>query len=202
MMRIVVPVVLALLSVTGCSKNPALEPTATDGTTTHTLAPPTTPSPITDTAPTAPAIVFSGEGVGPYVFGARLSDMQVAGLLNELRQAPEVCGDSAYALGAGVYTGIHLEFSHGVLVNIGNRSTTIPTAAGARVGNTLAELQSIYGASGKKLIKEGTSEVAFLATSTLNRGIIFYFDRNGKVHTMAAGVPEELENSFQYELDC
>lgn len=167
---------MLLLAVTGCAEAPAQTPTANPVPVTQSAEP---------VASTPPAMTFTFDGAGPYRLGLKLSDLVEAGVLDNVRSGPETCHYTS-ANGTGPYKELALTFrSDGTLYLISNRSTAIPTVTGARLGSTLADLQSMYGSTGEKLIRDDAT--AFLVTTTSGHGIMFGLDPAKKVIRMAAG---------------
>lgn len=150
-------------------------------------SPPASPSP-------SPAINFSVDGAGPYTIGANLEALKAGGLLEEVKTGAETCPANTTARGTGVWKDIQLQFRpDGVLYLAVNRSKTIPTPSGARLGMTLAAVSSIYGNLGKEL----NNGAAFLVTTTSGRGILFDLDQSKKVFAMIAGDAAYLKSSYE-----
>lgn len=198
MVRIDASVLVVLLAVAGCSRNQAPTPAANPGATTQSA--PTTIASPGPTASTALAPAFTADGIGPYLLGAKLSDLKTAGVLDEVKPGTETC-DYTSARGTGAYQDISMIFRPGgTLRVVTNRSAGIPASSGARLGNTLAELQTIYGSAGEKLTRDD-GEVAYLATATSGHGILFHFDDKNKVAKMVADDATGLKAGFINPID-
>ncbi len=194
MVRIGVSVLVVLLAVAGCGKDPAPAPTANPGATTQSATPTAGPS-AGPTASGAPALAFTVDGAGPYLLGGKLSALQSANLLDEVKTGGETCAQNTTARGTGAYKDVRMSFRpDGTLYVLINRSTTVPTPSGAWLGNTLAALQSIYGSLGEELTQGGG--YAYLVTTTSGRGIMFDLDDKLKVIAMVAGEAAYLKSSF------
>ncbi|MFC7247172.1 hypothetical protein ACFQO7_32260 [Catellatospora aurea] len=156
-------------------------------------------SPSAATSPAAspspsPAINFTVDGAGPYTIGANLEALKAGGILDKVATGAETCPVNTTASGTGVWKDIQLQFRpDGVLYLVVNRSKTIPTPSGARLGMTLAAVSSIYGNLGKEL----NGGAAYLVTTTSGRGILFDLDQNKKVFAMIAGDAAYLKSSYE-----
>jgi hypothetical protein len=194
MVRIGGSVLVVLLAVAGCTSSPAAAPASTPGVTTQPATPATTT--------TAPAPVFTTEGVAPYRVGAELSALEAAGVLADVTKVPWPCDNETLAWGTGLHQSVALHFIDGRLHSVSSRSASIATASGARIGDTLATLQSIYGSAGEKLTRDDVA--AFLVTEPSGRGILFHLDKANKVTAMDANSSNasDIKVSFDYVLDC
>jgi hypothetical protein len=174
--------------------SPTPSPSPTPGPTV-TPAPSVTPSPATD-----PAVVLAANGIGPYVVGASLADLQSRGLITNVQPSFH-CDDSWQG---GYATGRYAErlwvtFYLGRLIDVHTSSTELVTPSGARVGMTLKELQAIYGDRGK-LIRGYESQAFSVRVAGTKLGIVFYFEAldthpiDPKVTAIAAGGYERLED--------
>ncbi|GIH05626.1 hypothetical protein Rhe02_36930 [Rhizocola hellebori] len=186
---------VVLFAAAGCSKDPAPAPTAAPEATTASPTPAASATP----GPTATAgtmeLAFSVDGSGPYLLGAKLSALQGAGQLDEVKTGGETCAQNTTARGKDRWKDVRMSFKpDGTLYVLINRSTAIPTPSGAYLGNTLAALQSIYGSLGEELTKGGG--MAYLVTTTSGRGIMFDLDASKKVIAMVAGDAAYLKSSF------
>jgi hypothetical protein len=194
MRRIGLSVLVVLFAVAGCSKDPAPTQTAAPASVTPspTQAASASPGP---TASVSAELAFSVDGSGPYLLGAKLSVLQGAGQLDEVKTGGETCAQNTTARGKDRWKDVRMSFKpDGTLYVLINRSTTIPTPSGAYLGNTLAALQSIYGSLGEELTQGGG--MAYLVTTTSGRGIMFDLDAAKKVIAMVAGDAAYLKSSF------
>ena len=193
MVRIGVSALVVLFAVAGCGKDPAPTPTA-NPVASATSATPADPS-ASPTASALPALAFTVDGAGPYLLGAKLSELQAAGQLDEVKAGGETCAQNTTARGTGAYRDVRLSFRpDGTLYVVINRSENIPTPSGAWLGNTLAALQSIYGSIGEELTLGGG--YAYLVTTTSGRGIMFDLDDKKKAIAMVAGEASYLKSSY------
>src|SRR5262245_16785202 len=97
--------------------------TPTDGRPSATATANATASPTLSPPPTDPAIVIAADGIGPYVIGAMLSDLQGRALVAGVVQS-QLCADSKAANATGRYSGqLTFTFSRDRLVAIHTTST-------------------------------------------------------------------------------
>jgi hypothetical protein len=179
------------------SASPTPPPTPSPSATpspTATPAPTATPSPTTD-----PAIVLAANGIGPYVVGASLANLQSRGLVTNVE--PSFHCDASWQGGeaTGRYAAqLTVTFHLGRLSHVHAHSTEYVTPSGARVGMSLTKLQGIYGDRGT-IVTRGDGWMAYQALSVrvpnTELGIVFYLDEtNSKVWSMSAGEVEALED--------
>jgi hypothetical protein len=178
------------------SASPTSSPTPSPSPTpvpTATPAPTATPSPTTD-----PAIVLAANGIGPYVVGASLADLESRGLLTNVE--PSFHCDASWH--GGYTTGpwhLWVTFYLGRLIDVHTMSTELVTPSGARVGMTLTELQDIYGTNGTLITGADDSpaienQALSVRVPDTDLGIVFYLDNaNEKADSMSAGKVERLE---------
>lgn len=175
---------------------PSLAQASPDQTTVPSAspAPSSTATPLPTETPD-PASVLAADGIGPYVIGARLSDLQSRGLLTNIQPSFN-CEDSFQnAEATGRYADeLTVAFNNGRLTDVGTDSTDLVTPSGARVGMLLTELQRIYGSRGT-LIKGTSGNQAFsVHVPGTDLGIVFYLDEtNTTARAMRAGVVERLD---------
>jgi hypothetical protein len=199
MRRFGLSLLVVLFAAAGCSKDPAPTPTAAPESATQSPTPEATAGPG-PTATVTAELAFSVDGTGPYLLGAKLSALQSAGQLDEVKTGGETCAQNTTARGKDRWKDVRLSFKpDGTLYILVNRSTAIPTPSGAYLGNTLAALQSIYGGLGEELTLGG--HVAYLVTTTSGRGILFDLDARKKVMAMIAGEAGYLKSSFMAGTD-
>jgi hypothetical protein len=153
-----------------------------------------TPSP-TESA-TDLATVLAADGIGPYVIGARLSELQSQDLVTNIGPSFH-CDDSwQHAEATGYYADeLNLTFYLGRLTDIGTNSTELVTPSGARVGMPLTELQSIYGSRGTLITGTSGNQAFSVHVPDTALGIVFYLDvdTNTKTQSMGAGEVQRLE---------
>jgi hypothetical protein len=156
-----------------------------------------TPSPAASaTEPTTdPATVLAADGIGPYVIGARMTELQSRDLLTNI--APSFnCEDSFQnAEATGRYADeLSIAFNSGRLTDVGTESTDLVTPSGARVGMLLTELQSLYGSRGTLITGVSGNQAFSVHVPGTVLGIVFYLDEtNTKARSMRAGVVERLD---------
>ncbi|GIH05393.1 hypothetical protein Rhe02_34600 [Rhizocola hellebori] len=150
-------------------------------------SPSPTPSPSASSA--AAAIHFTGEGAGPYQLGVKVAELQKDGQLSEVRSGAETCGYTT-AMGIGPWSGVHIMATpDGIVRSVSTRSPSLPTAAGARVEMTLAELQAVYGSKGEVLSRtRDKAKIYLVTTGPDGHGIVFhlYPDNSHKAYEMTA----------------
>jgi hypothetical protein len=185
----------ALALVSACTADGPAEPTV-DTTLVDPSGPPSTPAPTSPpvVSPTPSGPVFTVDGTGAYQLGATLAALQSAGALAEVAMNAEVCTLNTGARGTGDYSDVRLSFRpDGMLYLITNRSPDIPTPSGARVGTTLAQLNTMYAGS----THEELDPSAFLVSAgAAGRGILFNLDASDRVFTMSAGDADYLKSSY------
>jgi hypothetical protein len=186
---------LALASACATDGSPSSEPSVDTTLVLPSGSPstsgPTTP-PVVVTTPSGP--VFTVDGTGPYQLGSTLDALESAGALAEVATGGEVCSLNTRARGTGAFSDVRLSFRpDGLLYLITNRSPDIPTPSGARIGTTLAQLNTMYaGATHEELAPS-----AFLVSAgSAGRGILFDLDASDRVFTMSAGDADYLESSY------
>lgn len=174
------------------SPSPSLTPVPT------AIASPT-PSPIETPSPAEPtpdaATVLAANGIGPYVVGASLADLQSRSLVANVEGSFH-CDDSWQGAEAtGRYAGqLRVTFYLGRLIDVHTRSTELVTPSGARIGMTLTELESIYGSRGTLITGTSGNQAFSVRVSDTDLGIVFFLDAsNAKADSMSAGKVERLE---------
>ncbi|GIF95455.1 hypothetical protein [Catellatospora citrea] len=188
---------LALLAVTvlaGCGDDEPTPATSVPSAQPSVSAEASPSAGVSPTPSPSPAINFTVDGAGPYTIGANLEALKSGGVLDKIATGAETCPANTTATGTDVWKDIQLQFRpDGVLYLVVNRSKTIPTPSGARLGMTLAAVSSIYGSLGKEL----NGGAAYLVTTTSGRGILFDLDQNKKVFAMIAGDAAYLKSSYE-----
>jgi hypothetical protein len=204
-------VVVGLLG--GCSHTPP-SPTPTvapAGPSSTTSASPTTSgspdasSATTSPTPTAPAtdpaIVFAADGIGPYVIGVALADLQAHGQVTNLSSSP-FCTNYTGGEATGRYAGtITLTFHLGHLTQIHTLSNQYVTPSGAKLGMTLSDLQGIYGARGT-LITGALSKGFSVRVESTGLAIVFLIDSSGNANAMSGGEATPLEDAVVHGEGC
>jgi hypothetical protein len=139
--------------------------------------------------------VLAADGIGPYLIGAEMSELQSHGLIANVGSSFH-CDDSwQHAEVVGRYAEqLALTFHHARVMNVATNSTELVTPSGARVGMQLTELESIYGGRGR--LHKGTMGNQALSVHVPNTtlGIVFFLDEtNTKTIWMSAGEIQPLE---------
>lgn len=191
---------VTLLAACGSPSTPA--PEGGGSIVTTTAAPTTEPgTPPPTTAPTDDPLLFTVDGTGPYQLGTTFTQLQSANLLDEVTTGGEVCSQNTYARGTDLYTDVRLGFRpDGVLYLVSNRSPALHTPSGAVLGNTLAELNTIYASATHEDLSVGMFQ-SFLVTAGSGRGILFDLGNTGKVFAMHAADATFLKFSVQNGTD-
>jgi hypothetical protein len=176
-------------------------------------APSPTPSPVDTPSPAEatpdPATVLAANGIGPYVVGASLADLESRGLITNVEGSVH-CDDSWQGAEAtGRYAGqLTVTFYLGRLIDVHARSSELVTPSGARVGMSLTELQSIYGSRGTLIKGMSDSPVAenqalSVRVPDTELGIVFFLDEShAKSDAMSAGKVERLEQIAVFGEGC
>lgn len=159
-------------------------------------------SPISDSIATSsptepaadPATVLAADGIGPYVIGARLSDLQSQTLITNVEPSFH-CDDSwQHAEATGRYAGLlTVTFHLGRLIDMHTNSTQLVTSSGARVGMSLTELQSIYGSRGTLITGVNGNHGMSVRVPDTDLGIVFFLDETETTGSMSGGEVQPLE---------
>jgi hypothetical protein len=212
-MKRLVPTVLVaaalLLAGTACGgkapADPTAEPTAV---TTLGASPSAAASPAASASPKASpsgaggGLVITVDGAGPYLVGNTLMKYDAEGKLAELGNGGEACPSRWSAKGTGAWTGLQLSFTPdpgAKLEFVIARSAAISTPSGAKVGMTLAQLQSLYGPKGETLSVGGAK--AYLVAAS-GKALYFELDMDNKAFAIIAGDATRLKNRFLDGSDC
>jgi hypothetical protein len=197
---------LFALAVAGCKGDPpppavSTTPPPSVGVTTPSATPSSTPVP---TSPTPdPATVFAADGVGAYIIGTGLSDLRGRGLVTSVVES-ELCQDAKGAAATGTHAGrLTFTFRSDRLVAVHTTSTSLVTPSGARVGMTVAQLQTVYGSRGT-LITGALGNKAFIVRVVgSGLAIVFYLDStNTRVASMSGGEAQPLEDAARTGEGC
>jgi hypothetical protein len=117
--------------------------------------------------------VLSVFGAGPYRFGARLSRLIAAGIVDAVTPDP-TRPELTTAISTGDWAGeLVLVFRRQRLIEIGTAAGTVRTLAGARVGMPFDELERIYGRHGR-LIANDQGRQAYVVR--VGSGVILFGD--------------------------
>ncbi len=165
------------------------------------------PSPAQEASPTPIAppslAAFTFDGVGPYQIGGDFDALKLHGLLADVVQGSQVCGDQYQsAHGVQPYQDIWISAKGGMsqIYVVVNGSTALATPSGAKVGSTLAQLKSLYGSAGEEL--NYRTRAGYLVKSPSGNGLLFDLDVNSKkVNDVVAGKAAYLKESFLFESD-
>jgi hypothetical protein len=202
---------LAVGTAAGCKRESAgsssADPTTsgTSGSATPSAsASSASASPSAPPSPTAdPATVFAADGIGPYVIGTALSDLQGRSLVTGVYESP-LCDDAKGAEATGRYAGaITLSFRADRLTAVNTNSTTLVTPSGARVGMTLAQLQAVYGSRGTLITGVLSNKAYVVRVLGSGLAIVFYLDTtNTRVAAMSGGEAAALEEAARVGEGC
>jgi hypothetical protein len=156
------------------------------------------PSPTPD-----PATVFAADGIGPYVIGTSLSDLQGRALVTAIYESPH-CADAKGAEATGRFAGqITLSFKADRLTAVNTDSTALVTPSGARVGMTLAQIQAIYGSRGTLVTGTLGNKAYIVRVLGSGLGIVFYLDTTfTRVAAMSGGEATPLEDAVRVGEGC
>ena len=134
---------------------------------------------------------------GPYEIGSDIGALQDAPGLEQIASGVAPCPKVTSAMGTGAWAEVKFFFHEdGKLYLAATRSPSIPTPSGAWIGDTLAQLKSIYrGLNGEEVLRG--SRKAYLVTTLSGRGILFELDARGLVAQMMAGDAEYMRRSYQ-----
>jgi hypothetical protein len=167
--------------------------------------PPSSAAPVPSILPStrpSESMVFSVDGVGPYVLGADFHQLDADGRLSGVIIGSQTCGDHLGARGVPPYQDILVSArpADGKVYLVVNRPLTFGTASGAKLGSTMNELKTIFGAAGEELNRKPYT--GYLVKSPSGNGMLFDFDVNSKkVTAVIAGNAAYLRESFLYEDD-
>ena len=142
------------------------------------------------------ATVLAADGLGPYVVGASLSDLESRGLVANIEPSFH-CDDSWQGAEAtGRHAGeLTVSFYMGRLSHVHTHSTEFVTPSGAHFGMPLTELQDIYRDRGTIITGWMGNEAVSVRVPNTELGIVFYLDEaNTNVRSISAGTVEPLED--------
>lgn len=209
---------IAACSVGSLGEVPGASPTATPSATPTSSpslppAPSPTPSPVNTPSPAEPtpdpATVLAANGIGPYVVGASLADLQSRALITNVEASFHCDASWQGAEATGQYAGqLTITFYLGRLIDVHTSSSELSTPSGARVGMSLTELQSIYGSGGTLITGMSDSPISenqalSVRVPDTELGIVFFLDEtNAKADSMSAGKVERLEQMAVFGEGC
>jgi hypothetical protein len=145
----------------------------------------------TSAKPGTSATTLTATGLGPYQVAVKRTALASAGVLGKV-DTSKGCTDFVVAKGTSKYHAPTLVFYQGKLQYTSVTSTAVATGKGARVGTSYADVKNRH-ADGKELT-DWLGAPAWFVTSGSN-ALLFRL-KNGKVHTIEAGVAEPLQ--FRY----
>jgi hypothetical protein len=180
----------------------AASPSATPaGTPTATATP---PGPTSSPTPTVDrATVFAADGIGPYVIGTSLAHLRDRSLVTGVSDSM-LCDNAKGARATGRYAAqLTLTFVDDRLVSVHTTASGLVTPSGARVGQTIPDLETRYGSRGT-LITGALGNKAFVVrVPASGLGIVFYLDpTNTRVQSMSGGEAQALEDAARHGEGC
>lgn len=200
-------IAVVALATAGCDRgspsgSPTPGTTAAGGPSASATVSPTA-SPSLTAPPTDPAIVFAADGIGAYVIGTMLSDLQSRALVTAIAES-QLCADTKGANATGRYAGqLSFTFKSNRLVAVHTTSTTLVTPSGAKVGMALPELQGVYGARGTLITGTSGNKAFVVRVPATALAIVFFLDStNTRVASMSGGEAERLETAARVGEGC
>jgi hypothetical protein len=206
------------IAVAGCGTGtppPSGTPTPTGRTPTAASSVATRPSATTSPGaglgtsatptppPTDPATVLGADGIGPYLVGATLTDLQTRGQVSGVADSTACAGTTAAAPTGGYADLLALSFSGGQLVSVRTTSNTLVTPSGAKVGMSLADAQSLYGGRAKVITTPSGSKALVIAVIATTYALVLYLDAgNNTVTAMSGGDANRLESALRSGSTC
>jgi hypothetical protein len=131
------------------------------------------------------------EGLGPYQVAVSNGELKSAGLLGKV-ESSKGCPDFVVARGLPAYQSPALVFFKGKLQYLSVTSPATPTAAGATIGMSLADVKQKHPAG--KQLSDWNGGIGWFA-QTESHALLFRFS-GGKVETIEAGLAEPLQFRF------
>jgi hypothetical protein len=202
---------LTMGAAAGCKRESADPPSAGPTTSGPTASAPPSASPSSTAASASaspspsvdPATVFAADGIGAYVIGTALSDLQGRSLVTGVYESP-LCAGAKGAEATGRYAGaITLTFKADRLIAVNTTTTTLVTPSGARVGMTLAQLQAVYGSRGTLITGVLGNKAYVVRVLGSGLAIVFYLDTtNTRVAAMSGGEATPLEDAARVGEGC
>ncbi|BCJ66062.1 hypothetical protein GCM10009779_21510 [Polymorphospora rubra] len=156
--------------------------------------------PDTAATPTRPAVDsdVSPKGMGPYLVGVKLADLQTAGLVGDTEKA-DGCPDLALGKGLPDYAVPALVFDDGQLVRLTVSTPAVRTTEGGRVAMTRAEVEANHPDGRQLAGRAGAS--GWLVTEDVN-GLLFRFDGEDRVESIEAGESAAIQRRFTNGREC
>jgi hypothetical protein len=144
-----------------------------------------------------PSDVLAADGIGPYLVGSSLSQLQSRGLVANLMDSANCDASFKQAEATGHYAGkLSLAFSEGMLTDVATASNVLVTPSGARVGMSVKELETIYGSRARRIDGVSGNRALSVRVAGTDLGVVFYLDAtNTRVDAIAAGQVERLEQA-------
>jgi hypothetical protein len=168
---------------------------------------PTPTASPTSAAPTPPvtdsATVFGADGIGPYLVGTPLvqlqSDLLVTGVTDST-----TCAGLINAGATGSYAGtISLAFSGGKLASVRTTSTALVTPSGTKIGTPLADAQTLYGSRAEVVTGPSGGKALLIPVIGSGVALALYLDpTNTTVVAMGAGDATMLESAARAGQVC
>jgi len=164
---------LALFALAACSDRPASSDTARDSATPAAPGAPAATSDTTRTAPRADSSaagnVLTERGIGPLRIGMTVSQARAA--MPGFTATGNGC---TYATKVGLP--VHVMVENGVVARIDVDSGTVATAEGARIGDTVARVKSLYGARLTTQPNKYTSDPDLIVRSASDTSYQYIFE--------------------------
>jgi hypothetical protein len=147
--------------------------------------------------------VFAADGIGPYIVGIGLSELQTRSLVTGVFESPH-CMDVKGADATGRYARqVTLTFKGGRLTAVHSTSTSLVTPSGARVGMTLTQLQAVYGSRGTLISGVLGNQAYIVRVMGSGLAIVFFLDSaNTRVASMSGGEATPLEEAARVGEGC
>lgn len=199
--------VMVALLVAGCGTGTPPTNDASPARTATTDVPSPTASPsasLTPTPPpTDPAIVFAADGIGPYVIGTTLADLQNRALVTGIAD-DQTCPGVTTAAATQPYAGrLTVTFIRGRLSSIHTASDTLVTPAGVKVGMPLTQVEAVYGGRGTLLARSDGRKALVVRSPATAFAVTLSLNEDGTaVASMSAGEADTLETVARTGVPC
>lgn len=196
--------VLVALTIATAACGPVANSAATGSIVPATAVPslaPSSPSPASTAAPpssaptTDPAFVLAAAGIGPYLVGASLGELQSRALVANVDKSFHCDESWQLAQATDPYGGrLALTFHLGRMTDVSTDSTDLVTPEGARVGMSVAELERIYAGQATRVMGVSGNQAVAVRTPDTALGFVFYLDEsNTTARSIGAGEVQRLE---------